>query len=166
MCKMVDELDAADGTLLFTCNNGKGRGVCYADPQKKYRVIYTSFVFSGIRGVDDKNELMKIYLDYFLPPTPVIEEYNNPNGGITISFQIKPRIQNNRIVFTLNNPTKMQIDLYSVAGRLIRNIAKSDFTKSIHCKNLDLNENGGKGMYLLRFNADGEVINRKVTFTQ
>lgn len=166
MCSMVDEMNAGDGTLLFNCNNGKGRGVSYADPQKKYRIIYTSFVFSGIRGVDEKNELMKIYLGYLLPPTPVFEEYNNPDVINTGTFTIVPLILDNQLEFTLHNAARIQVDLSTISGRFIQNFVNRDFSEGTYRIDLNLNDKAGSGMYLLRFNADGKVINKKMVFTK
>lgn len=164
MSKANDEIEADKGTLLFKSNLGIGQGVSYEGTQDNYRLIYTSFVFSAIRGVDDRNELMKIYLDYLLPASPVIE--NNPGPATVGAFTIAPIIQNNMLEFTLHKATRISVGMFTVTGRLVQNVIRGNYNKGTYIINLNQDGKTGSGNYVLRFNANGETKNRIIKKTK
>ena len=79
----VDEISADEGTIFFTSQEGKGRGVCY-DGGGQYRTIFTSTLLGAmINGVGNntKANLMTEYLSYLTSPPGTIEGTVTLNGG-------------------------------------------------------------------------------------
>ena len=80
----MDEISSNGGTIIFQCNGNKGRAVTYEGQNNTYKVIYSTFVFGGVREESAKNELMKIYMDYLLgtgdQQAPVVS-VTLPSGG-------------------------------------------------------------------------------------
>ena len=80
----MDEISSNGGTMIFQCNTNKGRAVTYEGQNNTYKVIFSTFVFGGIRTEQAKNELMKIYMDYLLgtgdQQAPVVS-VTSPSAG-------------------------------------------------------------------------------------
>lgn len=158
----IDEISANQGTLLFKCNGGKGRAVSYKEPTKKYKTIYSSFVFGGLRGIPEKNALMKIYMDWLLGGTGINQDQL---ALIANSLFITNAFGENRINFTLAQPAKISINLYTIAGKLVSRMADNPFSQGSH--QLTLNKDLiSSGNYLLRVKAAEQAVNLLIFITK
>jgi len=154
----IDEISAASGaTLIFKCNQGKGRGVSYEHPAKKYRVIYTSFNFCGIRGIPEKKALMKIYMDWLTGGTDINQDQL---ALIANSLFITSTFGENRINFSLALPARISINLYTVTGKLVTELVDNKFNAGSH--QLGLKSTIRSGNYVLSVKADNWEANKAI----
>jgi len=87
----VDEIAADEGTILFLCQQNKGRAVNWDGAGHDYRAIHSTFVFGAMidqMPPDTKQEVMAVYLDYLLPEVVIDlapQATTVPQGG-TLSY--------------------------------------------------------------------------------
>ena len=162
----MDEISADGGTMIFQCNANKGRAVSYEGTSNSYKVIYSTFVFGGIREESARNELMKIYMDYLVGTTPIVEEFDVPFtiNNNTISFSLN---QNNCLNFSLAHPARVTVDFYNISGQLVKQLINNSFNEGTHQVNLNSNFNNvSSGEYILNFKADEEVANQIIVISK
>lgn len=163
----MDEISANGGTMIFQCNANKGRAVTYEGQNNTYKVIYSTFVFGGVREESAKNELMKIYMDYLLGTTPIVEEFDVPftlTNNSTMSFSLN---QNNCLNFSLTHPARVSVDFYNISGQLVKQLINNSFNEGTHQVNLNSNFNNvSSGEYILNFKADEEVANQIIVISK
>ena len=124
----VDEIGADEGTLFFTSQDEKGRGVYY-DGEGQYHTIFTSSLLGAmIDGArpNTKATLMSSYLSYLTQPFvdvdetaissteyKLIQNYPNPFSNSTvISYSINGK-----------NDTNASIQIYNLKGELVKEFA-------------------------------------------
>ncbi len=159
----IDDISADEGTLIFKCDRNKGHGVTYEGQNDSYRALHTSFCFNAVRGADARNELMKIYMDYLLPNSPIIEEQYQP--FVINKIFTSSDVRDGRLSFTLANSARIKIDFYNIAGRFMAQLINDEFNKGTYQINLDFKDSGkmlSSGRYILRFDANGEVVNQLI----
>jgi hypothetical protein len=70
-----------------------------------------------------------------------------------------------RFAFSLAQPGETRIDVYDVAGKLVRTVARGDFTTGVHIVEWDGRTRGGRpvaaGVYFARLHSNREVSSRK-----
>lgn len=158
----VDEIEPTTGTAIFKCNEGKTRAVIYQDPVKKYKVIYSAFFFGAIRGIPEKNALMKIYMDWLMGGTEILSDkpitLNTP--GIILDAALLDRT----VLFSVSAPAAIRVNLYTVSGKLVDNIADAIFSAGRFQYGLD--PALGTASYVLRVETGKTIVNKKVSLTK
>ena len=66
-----------------------------------------------------------------------------------------------KIMFTLKSNTEVNISLYDIAGRMVKNLANNSFTKGTHTINLNSND-FNQGVYFVKINAANTNVSKKV----
>jgi hypothetical protein len=157
----IDEISSNGGTLIFECNAGTGRAVTCQGQDESYKVIYSTFVFGGVRTDDARNELMKIYMDWLLGSTPIADDckpdYAAHNSNILSVVLTSDRYLN----FTLASPAQVKADFYSISGKLVQHLINGEFNDGTHI--VKLNDNSlSDGTYILRLESNGESVKKGV----
>ena len=158
----LDELSANGGTLLFECDRGIGRTVAYEGPAKQYKVIYSTFIFGGIRGISEKNGLMKTYMDWLCAPASINQEPFSIIDDRIFSTNARGK---NMIHIGLLRAAKLEVSLYTMSGRLVNQMAQDWFEEGSHFLTLD-KLLISKGNYLLSVTADGQAVTKLIFITE
>lgn len=160
----VDEISSNGGKIIFKRDNDKGHGVTYKGANGNYRAIHTSILFGGIRDESARDGLMKIYMDYLLGNTLCIEEQYKP--FVVNNLSVSPSLleQSDRLNFTLIRPARVTIDFYNIAGQHICRFINEKLHEGSH--QLSLQRVLSSGRYILKFEADKEVVNKLIVLTK
>ena len=160
----VGEIDSNGGTIIFKCDNDKGRGVTCEGQSGNYRALHSSVLFGAVRNETARNELMKIYMDYLLGITPCVEEQSNSFNVNSLSFSPGFAKQSGRLSFILIRPAHVTIDFYTIAGRQICRFINAKLHEGSY--QLNLQEMLSSGRYIVQFEADKEVVNKLINITR
>jgi hypothetical protein len=91
-------------------------------------------------------------------------------AGLTLTASPNPFTGNVRIRFTLDRKSKAEINIYDVAGRLVRNVSTGTLYPARHSFEWDGKDEHGTvvppGVYFCRLSACGEDVTGKVVFTR
>jgi len=155
----IDEITADKGKLLFHCDKNTGKAVCYNDTVLKYRVIYSSFNFSSLRGYTEKNNLMEIYMKYLTESsTYIVKPVNsNQNSIITNCF-----IKNSTLHLTLHKPGNISITMYTISGKRIKNILENKILNGTNHIPIQSKNSLSNGMYIVRINTNQGIVNKLI----
>jgi hypothetical protein len=89
---------------------------------------------------------------------PAIDAGSNPPPLATVRATPNPLTASTRIVYTLTHPADGSIQIYSVAGRSVRTVAKGHFGAGTHEYPFDGKDDDGRGLsmggYFIRFETD------------
>lgn len=87
----------------------------------------------------------------------------NPENGVKFSYNFYPNpvVAQLTLEYYLETPATVNITLYSMDGRLIKNLPASKQDKGFHSEYIDCNILV-KGTYILRIEANGKVVSDKI----
>lgn len=156
----VDIISADGGTLLFESQDSNGRVVCYDGPSSNYKTINSSVIFGALRdGINSKNELMEIYMDYLTEVSTGIEGSFFSVNRPALSIQNPCRGSVN-IHLSLPSPRNVTIILYDTAGHLVSEIMEEILSEGSHC--ITWSRPLETGTYLLLFQTEDHTLTRKI----
>ena len=162
---LIDDISANGGTPIFKCNGGTVKAVTYQGQDESYKVIYSTFVFGGVRTEDAKNELMKIYMDWLLGTTPIIEDIRPDYVFSSRNIRSISLTQGNWLNFTLAYPARIEADFYNISGKLVHHLFNGQFNEGTY--RVNVNDNSlCNGTYILRLDANGDIVNKGIVLTK
>jgi len=158
--RYIDELGSNGAKMIFKCNFNKNRAATYEGKNSTYRVIYSAFVFMQLRGKDAKNGLMKTYMDYLLGTS--INKGSDKIQFISNSNDFDLFVHDNRVAFKLSLPARIQADIYTVEGKLVRHVFNDRLNQGSHTFAFNTKEATRlcSGRYIMRFKSPGETVNK------
>ena len=119
----VDEISANEGTLIFTSQDGKGRGVCY-DGGEQYHTIFTSTLFGAMidgESPNTKAELMSSYLAYLTQPFVSTDEHNSLSEFIVVNNYPNPFNPATTISFSVAQTSSfVNLEVFNIKGQKIK----------------------------------------------
>ncbi len=167
----VDVIGENGGTLFFQDQNTRGRAIMYDGPSGEYRAIHSTFIFGALRnGTNTKNELMDAYIGYLFSGPVGVEEYEASRVVGNLSIFPNPAFERVKLTFSLSHPRQVCIKVYNSAGQLVRQLMDRNLTAGAHQLFWDGTDDSDRtlssGCYVVRIDADGEVLSKMITLVK
>lgn len=157
----VDEISAAEGTLLFESQDGNGRVVCWEGSADDYRAIHSSFIFGALRdGGSTKQELMSVYMDYLTYQTAT-----SPHGETPPAADIEISVPNPGygcvpVTVRTGEDSHLSINIYDLSGRRIETLFEGPVNPGEHRFVWEASA-APAGSYLIEVRAKHETVAKK-----
>jgi len=172
----VDEISANCGSLIFTSQDGIGRGVCF-DGDEHYHTIFTSTLLgSMIDGEypNTKAELMGSYLDYLTQPVVSVDDPDDLHVSLVLNNHPNPFSRTTTISLSGRMPLydSYQISIYNIKGECVRELKPHSYDiNTIEVEwngkdNMDKDVNSGLYFYSLKINGKTIAINKCLLVNQ
>jgi hypothetical protein len=133
-------------------NDGKYAWAVAADATQAARVKVTAYDGSGNSGGDTSDSDFEIRDSGGGVPSHLVITGTNPN----------PFGRHAMIRFGLPRDGWVEIDLYDVSGRLVRNLLSEEYPAGYHVLEWNNDSSTGPGLYFLRLRLDSDTTTQKV----
>jgi hypothetical protein len=93
-----------------------------------------------------------------------LEDQDDYRGSLQLSLESNPTTGSSHFAILLEGDSRVNVELYDLAGRRIATLLSQFLTPGVHRFPLDLEETGSvaSGVYFLRAEAEGSEVSRKV----
>ncbi len=156
----LDAISSNGGKVIFKTNNNEGCGITYEGQSGNYRALYTSVPFNLVRNEANRDELMKIYMDYLLKNPVAIKDFKIDTKTYVkniSSLFISTSNKNKYLNFNVSTPSNIKGNIYTLSGKLISTICNKKFDKGSF--KIPINRlNMGSGIFLLELECNGALI--------
>lgn len=143
---------------------------CIANDSETYKTIGASFEFGGLQdGASTKAELMYKILDFFGNIVTNTQE-NHIKDKVNLKTYPNPLRDHTNILFTLDSPERVTINIYNLNGQMVRNLCDNQFVEGMHqiqWDGTDQNHNQlSSGIYLMKMQVNGAVYTGKIAIIE
>jgi hypothetical protein len=167
----VDIINENGGALFFEDQNTRGRAIVYDGPSGEYRAIHSTFIFGALRnGTNNKNDLMDTYVEYLFSGPVGVEEFEVSKVVGNLSIFPNPAFGQVKLTFSLSHPRQVCIKVYNSAGQVVKQLMDRSLTTGAHQLFWDGTDDSERrlssGCYVVRIDADGEVLSKMITLVK
>lgn len=164
----VDRLVPSSATYLYKSDDGFGR--MFALANDNYRAISSSVVFGAIKNTDSLNTkpyFMSEMINFLLGVTTItsVSELVE-NEPVSVVNYPNPFTDVTNISFTLQESSKVQLDIFNQMGQLIYTIADENMAPGTHIKSWNATNHSGarvnSGVYFYRLSIGSQINSGKI----
>ena len=164
----VDHLVPNQSTYLYKSDDGFGR--MFAMATDNYRAISSSVVFGAIENADSLNTkpyFMAEMINFLLGVTTITSTGELvENEAVSVVNYPNPFTDVTNIGFTLQESSKVQLDIYNQIGQLIYTVADENMSPGNHVKTWNATNRSGarvnKGIYFYKLTKGDQVSSGKI----
>jgi hypothetical protein len=164
----VDHLVPNQSTYLYKSDDGFGR--MFAMANDNYRAISSSVVFGAIKNADSLNTkpyFMAEMINFLLGVTTITSVSELVvNEPVSVVNYPNPFTEVTNISFTLQESSKVQLDIFNQMGQLIYTIADENMTAGNHVKSWNATNRSGprvnNGIYFYKLSIGSQINSGKI----
>jgi hypothetical protein len=165
---LLDDIESNGGLLVFTSQDGLGRGIMYGGVSNTYQTINTSFIFSAlVNGINTKHDLMAAYMNYLTGNTVVEEFTEDLISEQSLSIAPNPFSKLTNVSFSTEQTAQgIELNIFDITGRLVKSFGSLPAALGSTQISWDGTDNTGRrvssGTYIIRITTERDAVNRTV----